>query len=74
MDVPTYEIFYGEVDNGALWLESVTGLADAEARMKQVAVVRPGRYFVYDIHTTRVLATTDTCTRNEPSRFADRLA
>jgi len=60
MSVPTFDIFRGSLDIGALWIESVDGLTSAVKLMKKRAKSRPGPYFVFDFLAYKVLASTDT--------------
>ena len=60
MTYPTFDIFRGSLNNGALWMESAEGLGAATQRMLQFSAIRPGRYFVFDVQTHKVLASTDT--------------
>jgi hypothetical protein len=66
MFVPTFDIFRGSLNNGAVWIESADGLTYALKLMKECAKSRPGRYFVFDVQSHKVLATTDTSPRREP--------
>jgi len=60
MAAPTFEIFLGYFDKGALWVEAVRGLGAASKRMKERAEEFPGPYFVFCTKTHTVLASIDT--------------
>jgi len=60
MSIPTFDIFRGSLNNGALWIESVEGLSAATQRMFQLSVIQPAPYFVFDYKQHKVLASTDT--------------
>jgi len=59
MSVPTFDIFHGSLNNGALWIESADGLTSAVELMNESARKRPGVYFVFDLHHQEILATVD---------------
>lgn len=46
--VPRYEIFQKLPDKQPAWVESATSLDDAKNRLKQLAVMFPGDYFILD--------------------------
>jgi hypothetical protein len=46
--VPRYEIFQKLPDTQPAWVESATSLDDARDRLKQLAVMFPGDYFILD--------------------------
>jgi hypothetical protein len=55
-----FDIFAGEIQKNAIWLEAVAGLEEAKIRMEQVAARSPGKYFVYCSITRSVVAKLDT--------------
>ena len=55
-----FDIFAGEIQKNAIWLEAVAGLEEAKIRMEQVAARSPGKYFVYCSTTRSVVATLET--------------
>jgi hypothetical protein len=55
-----FEIFSGDVGRGPLWMSTVTGLATAEQRMRDLAACSPGAYFVYSISLNTVVASVKT--------------
>ena len=57
---PPFDIFCGSPDKNASWYETVKGLANARARMEQIARVRPGRYFVFSRRDRSILAQIET--------------
>ena len=68
---PRFDIFSGALDQDAMWIEAVAGLAKARQRMEEIAREIPGRYFVFSIHSRALLAKIDTtqnfiraCTRS----------
>ena len=73
MPVPTFDIFRGSLNNGALWIESAGGLTSAVKLMNECARVRPGPYFVFDFWAYKVLATTDTSPKQKQAAKASRL-
>jgi hypothetical protein len=60
MNSPTFDVFRGSLEYGALWIESIEGLGAATQRMFQLSVLRPGTYFVFDCENHKVVASTDT--------------
>jgi len=54
--MPTFDIFSGWHDKNAVWIEAVEGLAEARARMDQIAAEKPGRYFIFSTASHAVLA------------------
>jgi len=59
--VPKFDIFFGRYRDGdAQWLECAEGLGMAYERMKELAMERPGPYFVFSCPTREVLASVDT--------------
>lgn len=46
--VPRYEIFQKLPDSQPAWVESATSLDDAKTRLKQLAEMFPGHYFILD--------------------------
>lgn len=60
MRIPQFDIFSGIPSNsGAIWKETVSGLGAANDRMKELAAMAPGPYFIFDAVTGRVVAHTD---------------
>jgi hypothetical protein len=75
MSIPTFDIFRGSLNNGALWIKSADGLSSAVELMNECARVRPGRYFVLDFQASKVLATVDTSPylrRKPPARTSTK--
>jgi hypothetical protein len=60
MGAPTYDIYSGQFDTEATWLESVEGLGKAAMRMGQLTAKEPGAYFVFCKTTQRALLSVDT--------------
>jgi hypothetical protein len=57
---PRFEIFSGSNDKDAMWIETVTGLADARSRMEQLALQVPGKFFIFSCYSHTILAHIDT--------------
>jgi len=57
---PRFDIFSGTTEKDAIWIEAVSGLANARKRMEELAAKSPGRYFVFSVSSHTVLAQTDT--------------
>jgi hypothetical protein len=54
-----YDVFSGEPSKEPLWLESVQGFSAAVQKMHQLAAQKPGPYFIFSPHISRVIAFTD---------------
>jgi hypothetical protein len=65
----TFDIFSGELEKDARWLEAVQGLDSAKDRMKQIASEKPGKYFIFSIASRSVLERTET---SSPPSAADK--
>jgi len=55
-----FDIFCGAPDKNAAWYERVEGLANARARMEQIAKIRPGKYFLFSRRDHSILAQLET--------------
>lgn len=64
MRQPAFDIFLGESEKDAIWLEKVEGLSNAKARMKKFARENPGHYFVSSENHS-ILARTNTYSQPE---------
>ena len=53
---PDFDIFSGTPENGAVWVEVVAGLSNARERMKQLATLKPGPYFIFSVQSQSVIA------------------
>jgi hypothetical protein len=63
-----FDIFKGTTTDGdAMWLEAVSGLGNAQWRMKEIAAKSPGQYFVFSQECSSVVARTDTRKSASPS-------
>ncbi|HWY26642.1 MAG TPA: hypothetical protein VNY97_01830 [Candidatus Angelobacter sp.] len=71
MREPAFDIFLGESEKDAIWLEKVEGLSNAKARMKKFARENPGHYFVCSENHS-ILARTNTY--NQPESLKDSSA
>ena len=59
--VPRFDVFSGKLQgNDALWLGCAENLDKAEEIMKEMAVEKPGRYFVFSPAESKVVTTIDT--------------
>jgi hypothetical protein len=56
----TFDIFSGELEKDARWLEAVQGFDSAKERMQQIASERPGKYFIFCVANRSVLERTET--------------
>jgi acetone carboxylase gamma subunit len=70
MEEPILDIFSGELDKDAMWLESAEGLSQACARMEEIAAAKPGRYFIYSVKSHAVLAHIETFAQSNPASKA----
>ncbi len=64
--VPKFDIFAGVPDRDAMWICAVRGLANAKERMDQIAVERPGRYFIFYPPERTILAQIETFAKPAP--------
>ncbi len=55
MDEGSFDIFAGSPEKSALWVEVVEGFSRAQQRMDQIAVERPGVYFLLKLLFCMVL-------------------
>lgn len=60
MREPTFDIFMGESEKDAIWLESIAGLPDAKQRMEHYAAKNPGQYFIWSHAAHSILAGVNT--------------
>ena len=60
MENLTLDIFSGELEAAAVWLEAVQGLTAARERMRQIASNNPGKYFILSVADRSVLERIDT--------------
>jgi hypothetical protein len=60
MKEPTFDIFAGEHDKDAMWIEAVAGLSKARERMEKIAKEKPGKYFLFSCTDHTVLARIET--------------
>ena len=59
-DIFEYDIFSGAPESRPLWLERVRGRSAAVDRMREIAIQKPGAYFVFGGGDRRVVAIADT--------------
>jgi hypothetical protein len=62
---PSFDIFSGESEQDAVWVECVEGLSAAQERMKQIAELAPGRYFLFSVQDHIVLARIETFSKSK---------
>lgn len=67
---PKYDICSGTPDKDAIWLEAVEGLANARARMAEIAAQKPGRYFIFSSAVNSIVAQIDTTKPHSKGRSA----
>ena len=65
---PRFDIFSGQIDKNALWIETVEGLSNARERMEQIAAEKPGQYFIFSSLSHAVLAQIETFTHSSNSK------
>ena len=58
MLTPHLDILKRQSDGGFLWIEAVNDLESARTRLKALALVAPGDYFVFDHKIQQIVATT----------------
>ena len=56
-----FDIFRKDFHGNPIWIEPVGDLDTAQCRLRELASVHPGEYFVFDQHTSRVVARLDRC-------------
>jgi hypothetical protein len=56
----TYDIFRKLPAGEPVWVEAVQGLEDAKSRLQELATVRPGDYYIYDLGHERIVAMAST--------------
>jgi hypothetical protein len=64
---PILDIFRSEPGLAPRWVGNADGIESAHTRMKQVAVDKPGHYFVWDAYLRRVLDTIDSTQKPAPN-------
>jgi hypothetical protein len=68
MDVPTFDVFSGSLQKGAIWIKSADGFDSAVTLMNEFARKRPGAYFVFDVYHHKILASVDSSRKELPTR------
>ncbi|HTZ48566.1 MAG TPA: hypothetical protein VMH20_13295 [Verrucomicrobiae bacterium] len=66
----TYDIFSGQMNNAALWVEAVEGLGNAYQRMTELAANSPGCYFIFCTRTHTVRGSINTVNPEEQRDWA----
>lgn len=51
-----FDLFRGELLQGAIRIGTVRGLAEAKAKMEEMAAQKPDRYFLYSTENSSVVA------------------
>jgi CheY-like chemotaxis protein len=72
--IPKFDIFAGAPEREAMWVCAVSGLANAKERMEQIALERPGRYFIFYSPDRTILAQTETFARPRFPRLRNQSA
>jgi hypothetical protein len=67
-DGSKYHVFQGTKDVDALWLASAEGLLDAKQKMQQLAAQKPGKYFVFYLPDSLIVASADSTKSPAPKR------
>ena len=70
MTEPTFDIFSGQPDKDAIWLEAIGGLSNAREHMEQIAARKPGKYFLFAPTGNSILAQIETFTKRDDSTAA----
>lgn len=70
MEEATFDIFFGQTDKNAVWVEAVKGLSNARQRMEELAAQKPGSYFVFSTSEHSILARTETSKDDWPNSQA----
>jgi len=72
MKEPAFDIFSGGPDNDPLWIEAVEGLAHARERLEQIALQKPGQYFLFSFRSQSVLTRVETFHRTGSAKAKGR--
>lgn len=56
MAIPSLDIFRRDVQRSPVWIDSVEDLRTAQIRLTQLVSEFPGKYFVFDQRTNRIVA------------------
>jgi hypothetical protein len=57
---PTFDIFSGESEKDAVWMEAAEGLSKARVRIEEIAAGKPGKYFLFASTSQTILARVET--------------
>jgi hypothetical protein len=68
VDEETFEIFSGAPEENGLWVEAVEGLSSAHQRMGQIALEKPGEYFLFSSTDQSILTRVSTRSRTMSAR------
>jgi hypothetical protein len=49
MRLPTYNLFTEDARGNPVWLDALAGLESAHKRLRKLASVDPGDYFIFDL-------------------------
>ena len=60
MDEDTFDIFSGAPEEHTHLVEAVKGFSNASQRMRQLAAVKPGKYFLFSISCQSILTRIET--------------
>ena len=60
MKEATFDIFSGESDKDAVWIDSVDGLSKAREHLEEIAAKKPGKYFLFSSSSSSILLRIET--------------
>jgi hypothetical protein len=58
-DNPSYDIFWVDEDQEAVWQCAAEGIWNAKKKMEELAAKKPGKYYVFSSSESRVVARFD---------------
>ena len=70
----TFDVFSGNSDRDAMWIESVVGIDQARARMQEIAESEPGRYFIFYARSGRVIVRIETKPQDKKAKSNSEVA
>jgi hypothetical protein len=63
----TYDIFKDLPGSGPIWIEVVQGLENANSRLLELCESHPGKYFIFDSATSKIVGTTAKPSQSHPA-------
>jgi hypothetical protein len=54
----SYDIFKDLPEGGPIWIEVVQGLENANSRLLELCETHPGKYFIFDPATSKIVGST----------------